>query len=127
MIEATYLLDTNICIYINRGLSTPLRTRLAELDEGMIAISAITLAELELGVRNYPEQQERLQIFLEEVPVLPFGGEMAKRYAHLPFKRGSFDRLIAAHALVLNLTLVTNNERDFADIPGLRVENWTVA
>jgi tRNA(fMet)-specific endonuclease VapC len=43
----------------------------------------------------------------------------------LPFRRASYDRLIAAHALSLDLTLITNNEGDFADVPGLRVENWT--
>ncbi len=46
-------------------------------------------------------------------------------YASIPFKRSRFDRLIAAQALSLGLTLVTNNERDFADVPDLKVENWT--
>ena len=44
----------------------------------------------------------------------------------LPFKRGSFDRLIGAHALSLGLTLITANQRHFADMPGLKVENWTI-
>ena len=44
----------------------------------------------------------------------------------LPFKRGSYDRLIAAHALSLGLTVVTGNTKHFADVPGLKVENWTV-
>ncbi|MFZ1368469.1 MAG: VapC toxin family PIN domain ribonuclease, partial [Sphingorhabdus sp.] len=43
-----------------------------------------------------------------------------------PFKRGNFDRLIAAHALSLGLTIISQNTRDFADVPGLKVENWTV-
>lgn len=57
---------------------------------------------------------------------LPFDKNAADIYTRLPFKRAAFDRLIAAHALSLDLTLVTNNESDFADVPGLRVENWTV-
>jgi tRNA(fMet)-specific endonuclease VapC len=58
-----------------------------------------------------------------------FGRAAAESYARLagtmPCRRHSFDRLIAAHALALDMTLVTNNTRHFADIPGLRVENWT--
>ena len=44
----------------------------------------------------------------------------------LPFKRARFDRLLAAHALSLGVTIITNNESDFADVPGLTVENWTL-
>jgi tRNA(fMet)-specific endonuclease VapC len=58
--------------------------------------------------------------------VLPFDEAAARAYARLPFKRGRFDRLLAAHALSLDLTVITNNERDFSDIAGLRVENWTI-
>lgn len=65
-----------------------------------------------------------LSAFVELVPILPFDDRAAVAYASLPFRRARFDRLIAAHALSLGLTLVTNNEADFADIPGLRVENW---
>jgi tRNA(fMet)-specific endonuclease VapC len=58
------------------------------------------------------------------VPVLPFDAAAAEVYARLPFRRGSFDRLIAAHALALDLVLVTDNVADYADVPGLKVENW---
>ena len=50
----------------------------------------------------------------------------AREYARLPFKRARFDRLLAAHALSLGVTIITNNESDFADVPGLTVENWTL-
>ena len=50
----------------------------------------------------------------------------AREYAKLPFKRARFDRLLAAHALSIGATVVTNNEADFADVPGLKIENWTV-
>ena len=63
--------------------------------------------------------------FFSAIPVMPFDDVAARVYAMIPFKRGSFDRLVAAHALSLDLILVTNNERDFADISGLRIENWT--
>ena len=60
----------------------------------------------------------------EQVPVQPFDQKAALQYAGLPFRRRSFDRLIAAHALSLDAILVTNNEADFADVPGLKIENW---
>ncbi len=58
--------------------------------------------------------------------MLDFDFEAAQTYVNLPFKRASYDRLIAAHALARDLIVVTDNERDFADVPGLKVENWTV-
>ena len=58
--------------------------------------------------------------------MLPFEEVAAEAYQLVPFRRGRFDRLIAAHALALGLTVVTNNEEDFADIPGLAIENWTL-
>ena len=63
--------------------------------------------------------------FFTVIPVLDFNLEAARRYAQLAFRRHSFDRLIAAHALAHDLVLVSNNEKDFADVPGLKVENWT--
>ncbi len=62
--------------------------------------------------------------FFELVPIIPFEPSAARAFSRLPLKRGSYDRLIAAHALSLGLVLVTNNERDFADVPGLKIENW---
>lgn len=61
----------------------------------------------------------------EIVPALPFDASAARAYLNVPFKRGRFDRLIAAHALALGLTLVTSNIDDFIDVPGLKVEDWT--
>ena len=58
--------------------------------------------------------------------MLPFDERDAEAYAVLPFRRGRFDRLLAAHAVSRDLALITNNEADFADIAGLRVENWTL-
>jgi tRNA(fMet)-specific endonuclease VapC len=69
---------------------------------------------------------DRLAVMIEEIPILPFDERAGRTYATIPFKRASYDRLIAAHALALGLILVTDNEADFADVPGLQVENWTV-
>ncbi|WP_375402843.1 PIN domain-containing protein [uncultured Sphingomonas sp.] len=68
------------------------------------------------------EQAERL---IRRFPLLPFDEAAAEQYAWLAFKRGSFDRLIAAHGLALGLPVVTANTRDFHNIPGLKIENWT--
>lgn len=68
-----------------------------------------------------------LNRFLAEFPVLPFDEPAGRAYAQVPFRRGKLDRLIAAHALALDIILVTNNVRDFADVPGLKAEDWTTA
>ncbi len=123
-----YLLDSNIVIMLAAGSGDTLRARLADCDEGDLATSAIVLAEVARGSLNEkPPALDALQAILEEVPVQPFDDRAALAYAKLPFRRASYDRLIAAHAMSLGLTLVTANERDFADIEGLQVENWTVA
>jgi tRNA(fMet)-specific endonuclease VapC len=59
-------------------------------------------------------------------PLSPSPKAAARAYASIPFKRGTFDRLIAAQALSLDLTVISSNSKDFADVPGLKVENWTV-
>ncbi len=92
-----------------------------------MATSAVVLAEVMRGSLNEkPPPAEDLRIFLEEVSVLPFDDKAAFVYARLPFRRSSYDRLIAAHALSLGLTVVTENVRHFTDVPGLKVENWTI-
>jgi tRNA(fMet)-specific endonuclease VapC len=122
-----YLLDASIIIPLTLDTSPPLRRRAAECDEGEIVTSAIAFAEVAYGShRQQPAALSQLQAFVEEVPVLPFDDRAALAYARLPFRRASYDRLIAAHALSLDLVLVTNNTTAFSDIPDLRVENWTV-
>jgi tRNA(fMet)-specific endonuclease VapC len=121
-----YALDANICILLLTGHSAVV-SRVAQCEEGDLALSAIAFGEVAIGIaRGKPPPGGALEALVARVATLvPFDEAAARCYAALPFKRGSFDRLIAAHALALDLTLVTNNERDFADIPGLRVENWT--
>jgi tRNA(fMet)-specific endonuclease VapC len=122
-----YLLDSNIIVYLTMNSNAQVVRRAAECDEGDLVTSAVAYAEVAYGsVNALPPAVEQLQAFVEEVPVLNFDYKAALAYATLPFKRGSFDRLIAAHALSHDLTLVTHNEKHFADVPGLKVENWTV-
>ncbi|MEG3146118.1 type II toxin-antitoxin system VapC family toxin [Sphingomonas sp. RT2P30] len=122
-----YLFDSNMIIRAVMGIGDPLRRRLAACEEGDIVTSSIAYAEVAYGsVRGRAPSFEKLQAFVEEALVLPFDHKAARAYATLPFRRASYDRLIAAHALSEGLTVVTDNLADFADIPGLKVENWTV-
>ena len=126
MTEACFLLDSNICIYLLEGRSDPARDRLQDCVPGEVVTSAIVLAEVMRGIDpvNAPAVQSAGRFF-QLIEPLPFDEEAAETYVRIPFRRGRFDGLIAAHALAADLTLITNNEADFADIPGLRVENWT--
>ena len=122
-----YLLDTNVIVALAINAEMAIVRRAAECEEGDMVTSSIAIAEVALGTeRGQPPTMEALRAFVEEVPVLDFDYKAALAYASLPFKRASFDRLIAAHALSHGLTVVTRNEKDFADVPGLMVENWTV-
>ena len=121
-----YLLDSNIIIALVMNDDEGVVCRAARCEAGDIVTSAIAYAEVVYGSANSkPPAVGQLQAFVEEVPVLDFDFKAALAYATLPFRRASYDRLIAAHALSLDLTLVTNNEGDYADVPGLHVENWT--
>lgn len=123
-----YLLDSNIIIRLTMASGDILRERVAECDDGDLVTSAIALAEVAYGSgQGKPPAMDQLQAFLEEVPVLDFDFKAALAYASLPFRRASYDRLIAAHALSLGLTIVTDNVTHFADVPSLIVENWTQA
>jgi tRNA(fMet)-specific endonuclease VapC len=122
-----YLLDTNIVIAAMLAEGEEVRMRLAALDVDEPVTSSIVIAEVLHGtVNDKPPPLSDVELFVEEVSVLPFDIAAAREYAKLNFRRRSFDRLIAAHALSLDLIVVTGNEKDFADVPGLRVENWTV-
>jgi tRNA(fMet)-specific endonuclease VapC len=120
-----YMLDANAFILLLAG-QQHLVSRAADCSEGELAISAIAFAEVAHGSASgkvpSPAVLERTK---QIIAVLPFDVEAAAAYSRLPFQRGSFDRLIAAHALSTGLILVTANVRDFADIPNLQIENWT--
>ena len=127
-----YLLDTNTCIDFALARSDALKSRMAQALPTGLSVSAITFAELSVGARQTSDpfaDSRRLLSLGRLLMVEPFDQRAAEIYARvvrlLGFRRRSFDRLIAAHALALGAILVTNNERDFADVPGLAVENWT--
>lgn len=128
-----YMLDTNLCIYLMKAHPPEVMARLLQLDHGDVVMSIITYAELRVGLEGLGSsraQNERaLHLLTTDIPVLPFDEAAAERYGVQRAvvrdrRRDAFDRLIAAHAASLSLTLVTNNETDFRDYPGLIVENW---
>ncbi len=122
-----FMLDTNICIYLLSNSKPLLTQRVAECDAGSLTISSIVFAELAFGsARGKLPPAQLLDAFISEVPVLPFDEVAALSYATMKFQRGSFDQLIAAHALSLGLTLVTANSADFAAVQGLQVESWAL-
>jgi tRNA(fMet)-specific endonuclease VapC len=124
--DPLYLLDSNICIYLVAGRSLAVKARVEACAPGEVATSSVAFAEVMMGARRLGTEKATRALF-DHVTILPFDDVAGHAYAELPFKRGRFDRLIAAHALSLHLTLVTNNPRDFDDVGGLRVENWTLA
>ncbi len=122
-----FMLDSNVVIAVSLAAGEAIRQRMAEHDDGDFVMSSISYAEVVHGSeRGKPPKFEQLDRLIEEVPVLAFDQDAARAYAKLPFERHSYDRLIAAHALSLGLTVITHNEKHFADVPGLVVENWTV-
>lgn len=122
-----FLIDADMAIYAMAERHSPLNDRLAACYPGDVAISAISFAEIAVGTYvGKPPSPAVLDAFVRVVPILPFDEAAARAYAQLPFKRARFDRLLAAHGLSLGAAIVTNNEADFADVPGLKVENWTL-
>jgi tRNA(fMet)-specific endonuclease VapC len=128
-----FLLDTNVCIDFAHARSTPLRNRIEANYARGLSISTITLAELRVGTRHKgaePADEERLDNLVQLLSLREFDAAAAESYGRLAreigVKRRSFDRLIAAHAVSLGLTLVSRNGKDFVDVPGLKVENWTL-
>lgn len=122
-----FLIDSDLSIYSMGGeVDSILNQRLTACFPGEVSISAISFAEVALGSWNgKPPKQEILDAFIQVIPIIDFDEAAAREYARLPFKRARFDRLLAAHALSMGATIITNNEEDFADVPGLKIENWT--
>lgn len=120
-----FLLDSNICIAFLAAGGDGLRQRM-RAHEALLVTSSICFGEVLLAFeRGGLDPRPALALF-EFVKVLPYDREAAAQYAALPFRRGRLDRLIAAHCLSTGAVLVTNNVADFADVPGLKIENWLV-
>jgi len=131
----TYLLDTNICIYIIKRKPAVVLKHVVSKQPGEIAISTITLAELEYGVARsrYPDRNRvALLEFALPFTILDFDQAAAAEYGRIRsllesrgMPMGPMDLLLAAQATAHDLTIVTNNEKEFTRAEGLRVENWT--
>lgn len=128
-----YMLDTNICIYLARRHPPEVFERLEAHDEGDVVMSVVTYAELRAGLSIHAAGRSRdeqaLLLLARRIPVLNFDAAAAERYGILRAavrdrRRNALDRLIAAHAISVGATLVTNNDTDFVDYPGIEVENW---
>jgi tRNA(fMet)-specific endonuclease VapC len=134
--DARYLLDTNICIYIRRKKPEEVLRRFRALRPGEAVLSVITFGELVYGAEKSAQRGAALELLRELAQVLPVQGlpeTAAESYgtirAELERKGemiGNNDLWIAAHAKAAGLTLVTNNEREFRRVRGLRVQNWTI-
>lgn len=128
------VLDTDICIYAINQKRPEILSRVRDYDIGEVGTSSITYAELRFGVENsarVEENLDRLERFLLPLEIVPFDAEAARHCGRIrsELKRlgcsvGSNDLLIAAHALALDATLVSNNVREFSRIGGLRLEQW---
>ena len=127
-----YMLDTNMCIYLIKHQPESVAQRFAQCAVGDVVMSAITFAELEYGVEvsAHPQQErDHLDSLIQDIPVAPFDAPAARAYASIRLatrdsRKDALDKLIAAHARSLNITLVTNNTKDFARYPGVMIENW---
>lgn len=133
-LDLRYLLDTNICIYIAREKPEQVLRHFNKLAPGEAAISVITYGELLYGASKSVRREASLQVvqsFVQIVPPLPVPEKAAEVYGFIRADletRGepisANDLWIAAHALASGLTLVTNNEREFRRVRGLKVQNW---
>lgn len=128
------LLDTNICIYVIRRRPSEVLAKFEAYEVGEIGVSSITVAELRYGAEKSgrPSQNlEALSQFLLPLETADFDASAAAEYGRIRAaleRRGTpigpLDSLIAAHAVSLGATLVTNNIREFERVPGLELENW---
>jgi tRNA(fMet)-specific endonuclease VapC len=129
-----WMLDTNMCIYLIKRRPPQVMQQLQLLDMELVAISAVTVAELQFGIAKSkrPENAIALARFLAPFEILPFDELAADIYGNIRAELqaagtpiGALDLLIAAHALQQNRTIVTNNTNEFRRVRGLRLENWT--
>lgn len=128
-----YMLDTNICIYAIKNRPASVLASLRAHESAGIGLSSITVAELFFGAEKSGSARNlvALRHFLEPLEIADFDQTAAEAYGRLRnvLERdgtpiGPLDTQIAAHALALGVSLVTNNTREFTRVPGLRLENW---
>lgn len=128
-----FLLDTNTCIYIINRRPPGVAEQFAQHPPDAIGLSSITLAELRYGVEKSGSARnaQALEAFVHPLEILEFDAAATRPYAQVRTALekqgtpiGAMDLLIAAHALDLGATLVTHNTREFARVPGLKLDNW---
>lgn len=132
--EVRYLLDTNICIYIRQEKPEAVLRRFHKLRAGEAALSIITYGELFYGTAKSKqglEAMESLRELLNWLPALPLPETAGESYGNIRAELaskgemiGNNDLWIAAHAISVGLTLVTNNDKEFRRVPGLKMQNW---
>lgn len=128
-----YMLDTNMCIYAQKNISQVIEKIKNNFQYG-VAISSITLAELEFGVQasaNIEKNTIALYKFLSIIEILDFDSSAATEYGKIRTDLkgkgtpiGNMDMLIAAHAKSEDLIVVTHNTREFERVEGLQLEDW---
>jgi tRNA(fMet)-specific endonuclease VapC len=133
-VDTRFLLDTNICIYIRQKRPEEVLRRFRNLRIGEAAISVITYGELVFGASKSQQRTaalERLAELLNWLPALPLPENAGQAYGMMRAELaargqmiGNNDLWIASHALAAELTLVTNNEKEFRRVRGLKVQNW---
>jgi len=130
-----YLLDTNICIYLINEKPAEVLKEFERYPVHEFGISSITHAELQYGIaksRHKLKNQRALDEFLLPLTILPFHGKkLVEAYGKIRTflestgqRIGPLDTLIAAHAMGLNLTIITNNISEFSRIPKLKCKDW---
>jgi tRNA(fMet)-specific endonuclease VapC len=129
----TYMLDTNICIYVMKNYPRALREKFNSLAE-QLCISTITLGELHYGAEKSAHRVDNLtamEHFVARLDVLPFEAKAAAHYGQVRAELeragtpcGPHDMQIGGHARSEGLIIVTNNIREFSRMPGIRAENW---
>ena len=128
-----WMLDTDTCSYILREHSTQVLERLDALARDQVTLSTVVCAELRYGAARVKSKKlaATIEAWLALFSIVAWDDEAAQAYARIraaveakgkPI--GNLDLLIAAHALARGATLVTNNTRQFAQVPGLRIVNW---
>jgi len=132
--DLRYLLDTNICIYIRKKKPERVSQRFHKVGFGEAAISVITYGELLYGANKSAQRPRSLatvEEFVRIVPPLPLPENAGEAYGFIRAElesRGEMvgpnDLWIAAHALASGLTLVTNDEKEFRRVRGLKIQNW---
>ncbi len=128
------MLDTNICIYLIKNRPLEVREKFNQYDVGEIAISSITVSELYYGVEKsqmVEKNRQALALFLAPLNILQYDEKASISYGKLRAELeakgqviGSLDILISAHAISMDITLVTNNTKEFVRVDGLKLANW---